>query len=180
MQLTGSRDHRSLDLRILQEEGVRLVGRAEGASGPRMFFDDDLVETMAAADMKLAGLRLRIDRYIDREGLGDRVGPPEPFDPVHLADAPSSLELGAEGIRTVLWATGFRRSYPWLRVPVLDPGGEVRHTGGVTAVAGLYVLGLGFQRRRSSSFLAGVARDAEELADHLVRTRSRRSGRAVA
>ena len=32
-------------------------------------------------------------------------------------------DLRAEGISTVLWATGFRRSYPWLNVPVLDAEG---------------------------------------------------------
>ena len=182
MQLTGSQDHRSLDLRILQEEGVRLVGRAEGASGTKVSLADDLVETMAAADVKLAGVRLRIDRYVSQEGLEGQTPPPDPFLPVPLGEGPPSLELRSVGIRTVLWATGFRRSYPWLRVPVLDAGGEIRHRGGVTPAQGLYVLGLNFLRRRSSSFLGGVARDAEVLADHLIRTRSRRrgAGRAVA
>lgn len=180
MQLTGSRDHRSLDLRMLQGDGVRLVGRAEGASGARMHFADELVETLAAADMKLAGLRLRIDRYVEEEGLAGDVGPSEPFLPTPLPDAPACLDLRTSGIRTVVWATGFRRSYPWLRVPVLDASGEIRHQGGVTAAAGLYVLGLNFLRRRSSSFLAGVARDAEALAHHLVRSRSRSGGSARA
>jgi putative flavoprotein involved in K+ transport len=179
LQLTGSVDHATVDLRLLQEEGVRLVGRAEGGSGSRMYFADELVETMAAADMKLAGLRVRIDQYIRDQGLTGVVGPEEPFYPVPLTDAPDSLDLRTHGIRTVLWATGFTRSYPWLRVPVLDAGGEIRHHRGITAAAGLYVLGLNFQRRRSSSFLAGVGRDAEELADHLAQGRKRRDGRAA-
>jgi len=183
MQLTGSADHATLDLRILQQEGVSLVGRAEGGAGCRMAFADDLVESVAAADVKLAGLRLRIDGYIRREGLSGEVGPEEPFLPVPLPDAPTSLDLRARGIHTVLWATGFKRSYPWLRVPVLDAGGEIRHNRGVTAAAGLYVLGLNFMTRRSSSFIAGVAADAEELAEHLMAGRMRsalRSRRAVA
>ena len=179
LQLTGSPDHRTLDLRRLQEEGVRLVGRSEGAVGTRMFFADELVEALAAADLKLAGLRLRIDEHIDVRGLASEVGAEEPFHPVPIPDAPTSLDLRAEGIRTVLWATGYRRSYPWLRVPVLTPSGEVRHTGGITPVHGLYVLGLKLMRRRSSSFLAGVGADAEELTEHLVRTRSSRTGGRV-
>jgi putative flavoprotein involved in K+ transport len=180
MQLTGSADHETLDLRVLQEEGVRLVGRAEGVSGPRMVFADDLVEHLAAADVKLAGLRLRIDRYIRQNGLLGEVGTEEPFEPMPLPDSPTRLDLRAEGIGTVLWATGFKRSYPWLRVPVLKANGEIRHEGGVTCASGLYVLGLNFMRRRSSSFLAGVARDAEELTEHLVAARSRKPARAVA
>lgn len=172
LQLTGSPDHRTLDLRGLQEEGVRLVGRAEGAAGSRMFFADELVETLAAADLKLASLRMRIDDYITDRALASSVGPEEPFEPVPFPEAPPSLDLRREGIRSIVWATGFRRSYPWLRVPVLGPTGEIRHDGGVTPVSGLYVLGLKLLRRRSSSFLAGVGKDAEELAEHLVLSRN--------
>lgn len=179
LQLTGSPDHRTLDLRRLQEEGVRLVGRTEGALGTRMHFADELVEALAAADLKLAGLRLRIDEWIEELAMASRVGPEEPFEPVPIPDAPASLDLRSEGIRTVVWATGYRRSYPWLRVPVLSASGEIRHDGGVTSVAGLYVLGLKLLRRRSSSFLAGVGQDAEELTEHIVRTRKRQRSRAV-
>jgi hypothetical protein len=31
---------------------------------------------------------------------------------------------------------GVQREYPWLRVPVLDERGEIRHAGGVTAARG--------------------------------------------
>lgn len=174
MQLTGSADHRTLDLKRLQEEGVRLTGRAEGSVGGRMFFADELVEAIAAADLKLAGLRMRIDRYIEQSGLGGQIGPEEPFEPVPIPDSPASLDLRSAGIRTVLWATGFRRSYPWLRVPVLAPSGEIRHDRGVTQASGLYAIGLNFLRRRSSSFLHGVGADAEELTEHLERSRGRR------
>jgi putative flavoprotein involved in K+ transport len=75
-----------------------------------------------------------------------------------------ALDLAAEGIRTVIWATGYRREYPWLRIPVFTSDGELRHQGGVTPSPGLYALGLNFQRRRNSSFIDGVGRDARELA----------------
>ena len=66
-----------------------------------------------------------------------------------------------------MWATGFRREYPWLDVPVLDGRGEIVHDGGVTPWPGLYALGLPFMRRRKSTFLDGFGADAAELADHL-------------
>ena len=67
----------------------------------------------------------------------------------------------------MIWATGFRRAYPWLKVPVFDEQGEIRHRGGVTPVPGLYVLGMHFQRRRKSAFIDGVGDDAEFLADRI-------------
>ena len=54
----------------------------------------------------------------------------------------SRLDLGRAGIRTIVWATGFRPDYSWLDVPVLDRKGNIRHDGGVvTEAPGLYVHG---------------------------------------
>jgi len=168
LQLVGHPDRRTLDLPGLQARGVRLVGRVVGADGDRLSLADDLVVHTVAADVKLAKLTARIDRFVEDEGLAGHVGDAEPFNPFFWpADAPGELDLERAGISSVVWATGYRRRYPWLRVPVLDSDGEIRHRGGVTDAAGLYVLGLQFLRRRNSNFIDGVGRDAEELALHI-------------
>ena len=174
LQLVGRDDRRSLDLEALQARGVRLVGRASDAGGHRVEFADDLAETTANADAKLSRLLARVDEFARVVGLDDKVGAPEPLAPFQPAPAPTAIDLRAEGISTVLWATGFRRSYPWLRVPVLDSEGEIRHDGGITPAPGLYVLGLRFLRRRNSSFIDGVGNDAAELSRHLAGRRNRR------
>jgi putative flavoprotein involved in K+ transport len=179
LQLVGRPDRATLDLKTLERRGVRLVGRALGADGSRVRLDDDLIAHTAAADARLARLVARVDAFAAASGLAAEVGPPEPFEPfLWPAEAPSTIDLDAEGIRTVVWATGFRRLYPWLEVPVLDSRGEIRHDGGVTPAPGLYVLGLNFLRRRKSSFIDGVGDDAAVLADHIVARA--RGGRAVA
>jgi putative flavoprotein involved in K+ transport len=145
-----------------------------GTEGCRVLLADDLDGSVAAAEARLARVLGRIDAYLERAGLGARVPAPEPIPPVRLPPAPASLDLRAARIRTVLWATGYRRSYPWLKLPVLDERGEIRHVGGVTSEPGLYVLGLQFLRRRNSSFLDGVGADARDLTDHLARALERR------
>jgi putative flavoprotein involved in K+ transport len=168
LQLVGRPDHATLDLPALEARGVRLAGRVVGVEGPRVSFADDLVAHTAASDVRLARLLQRIDVFAARTGLEAEVGPPEPFRPfLWPATPPTQTDLRAEGIRTVVWATGFRRHYPWLKVPVLDERGEIRHEGGVTDLPGLYVIGLYFLRRRKSSFIDGVGRDALDLATHL-------------
>jgi putative flavoprotein involved in K+ transport len=168
LQLAGRPDLPALDLPRLRELGVRLAGRALDADGHVMSFEDNLVATVAAADAKLAVLLDRIERFIAGRALPGQRQPPEPFVPfwpeVTTLAPPTRLDLRAEGIETVIWATGFRRSYPWLRVPVLDARGELVHDGGVTPSPGLYALGLHFQRQRNSAFLDGVGADAEVLA----------------
>jgi putative flavoprotein involved in K+ transport len=139
------------------------------------------VATTAAADVKLAVLLARINEFVERKGLEDEVEVAEPFAPVWpaITEARTSLNLGDEGISAVVWATGFRRAYPWLKVPVLDERGELRHRGGVTPQPGLYALGLQFMRRRKSAFIDGVGDDARELAEH-VAGRPRAVSRAIA
>jgi putative flavoprotein involved in K+ transport len=169
LQLVGRPDHRTLDLPLLERRGVRLTGRAIGIDGTRVTLDDDLVKHTAGADVKLATLLSRIDDYVEKSDLGEQVGAPEPFEPfLWPAEAPTEIDLRTEGIRTVVWATGFRRRYPWLKVPVLDARGEIRHDGGVTPAPGLDVLGLNFLRRRKSTFIDGVGDDARDLADHIL------------
>jgi putative flavoprotein involved in K+ transport len=168
LQLVGRPDRATLDLPLLEGRGVRLVGRAIGVNRALVSFADDLVAHTAAADVKLAQLLARIDAFVASAGLESEVGPAEPFQPfLWPAPAPEAIDLRSEGIRTVVWATGFRRQYPWLKVKVLDERGELRHTGGVTPAPGLYALGLSFQRRRKSTFIDGVGDDARELADHI-------------
>ncbi len=171
LQLVGRPDHRSLDLPALAARGVRLAGRAIGVAGDTVTFAGDLAATTAAADHKLRRLLERIDAFATGSGLDGEVGPPETVPPVRLEAGPTAIDLRAGGIRTVVWATGYRRGYPWLHVPVLDASGEIRHTGGVTPVPGLYVLGLTLLRRRKSTFIDGVGADASDLADHIVHHR---------
>ncbi len=169
LQLVGRTDNATLDLEILHRRGVRIVGRFQSVVNGRASFKDDLLETTAAADCKLAGLRARIDTFIADSGTP--ASGPEPFLPSWLpfGTAPTEVDLRADDIRAVVWATGYRRAYPWLRIPVLDRQGEISHRGGITPHPGLYVLGMNFLRRRNSSFIDGVGADAEFLADDLVR-----------
>ena len=131
-------------------------------------FADDLVATTAAADIKLSSLLHRIDTFVRRSGSRGGCAPRR-FEPhcLRFVNAETELDLTRAGIRTVLWATGFRRQYPWLKLPVIDGRGEIRHSGGVTPVSGLYVIGLHFLRRRNSSFIDGVGADAMALSEHL-------------
>lgn len=168
LQLVGRPDCATLDLPTLQSRGVQLTGRLVGLDHHTAWFDDELVAYTAASDVRLARLLSRVDEFVAERGLGSEVGPPEPFEPfLWPSPEPGWIDLEAAGIRTIVWATGFRRSYPWLRVPVFDAQGELRHHGGVIEWPGLYAMGLNFMRRRKSTFIDGVGADAYELAAHL-------------
>ncbi len=165
LQLVGSPEGQSIDLETLQRQGVRLLGRLAGIDGRKAHFAGDLEATTAAAEHRLQRLLAKLDRTA--ASLQHYV-PMEHVPSIRMAAPAASLDLAAEGIASVVWATGFKRDYAWLDVPVLDAAGEIVHDGGVTPAPGLYVLGLNFMRRRNSSFIAGAGDDASELTPHIL------------
>lgn len=165
-QLVGRPDGRAVDLRALQDRGVELAGRLIGVDGCRLRFADDLADTTRDADARLSDLLCRIDAFAHAAGLADRS---EAATPVRAArtGATHALDLRRAGIGTVIWATGYRRAYPWLHVPVLDRTGEIRHQGGTTSAPGLHVVGMRWQSRRNSTNLDGVRHDAATVASRV-------------
>ncbi|HEX7154226.1 MAG TPA: NAD(P)-binding domain-containing protein [Thermoanaerobaculia bacterium] len=161
LQLIGG--DRNLDLHELASMGVQLAGHLTSLDATRAHFAGDLPLSVGDADRRLRSVLAKIDRHIAGHGAGRRFPADAPPAAVPVDDAPRSVEL--HDIRTVLWATGYQRSYPWLHAPVLDAQGEIRHRRGRTPLPGLYVLGLQFMTRRNSALLDGVGRDAEELAE---------------
>ncbi|MGY1748679.1 flavin-containing monooxygenase [Modestobacter sp. SYSU DS0511] len=70
-------------------------------------------------------------------------------------------------VDAIVWATGYRPDHSWLHVPGVIVDGAVRHAGGITAVPGLYFLGLPWQTCRGSALLGFVGADAATLSDRL-------------
>ncbi len=164
--LTGAEGGRDIDLGTLERQGVRIAGRVLGVDGRTVDLGDNVDLDAAEADRRLLNLLDRFDDWARGRSIEDELEPPLRPVPVRVHTPVSGgVDLGAAQIGTVIWATGYRQSYPWLDVDVLDDRGEVVHRRGVTGVPGLYVLGLRFLWRRGSHFVDGVGRDAEYLAD---------------
>jgi putative flavoprotein involved in K+ transport len=165
-QLVGSADLPILDLNHLTDNGVRLVGRLVGMSDSVAQFSGSLRNICAMADLKMNRLLAAIDDWIDRNPV--LCDAPERVDATRVDDDPAlMLNLEKSGIRTIIWATGFRPDYSWLDVPVLDRKGRLLHDGGIVDAPGMYVLGLPMLRRRKSSFIHGIEDDVRDITAHL-------------
>jgi putative flavoprotein involved in K+ transport len=165
LQLVGRPAPSELNLGVLRDLGVRLVGRALDIDCGVVRLNDDLRLNVSQSHARMLRLLHRIDPLADMDEAHAEA-PPAPF---AVPEAPVALHLDDHGIRTMIWATGFRRNYRWLHVPVLDSCGEIIQTGGVTPSPGLYAAGLRFMRRRDASFIAAVAGDSTALAAHIQR-----------
>lgn len=169
LQLAGTPDRTTLDLNALSDQGIRLVGRLAGITDDgKAQFAGSLRNVCALSDLKMGRLLDRIDAWASANGLDGTVEPPHRLPPTRVEeDPPLGLDLAKGGIRTVIWATGYRPDTSWLELPVLDRKGRVEHDGGVVVSPGVYLMGMPFLRRRKSALIDGAGDDARDLAQHL-------------
>ena len=169
LQLAGTPDRTTLDLNALTDIGVQIVGRLVGLSGDEAQFSGSLRNQCTLSDLKMNRLLGTFDDWAQETGHNAEVEPIERFEPTRVSDDPPlTLNLIGEGIRTVLWATGFKPDHSYLELPVFDRKGRILHDGGVVDAPGLYLMGLQFMRRRKSALIDGAAADADDICDHLV------------
>jgi putative flavoprotein involved in K+ transport len=70
-------------------------------------------------------------------------------------------------VDAVIWATGYRPDYSWIKLPIFGDDWRLRHRRGVTEMPGLYFLGLTWQHTRGSALIGWVKDDAEFIAEQI-------------
>ena len=74
------------------------------------------------------------------------------------------------GVRTVIWATGYRPELGWIDGLELPPSGwPTTQRGVVAGMPGLYFVGMPFQYALTSGLVGGVGRDAAYVVEQLVK-----------
>jgi putative flavoprotein involved in K+ transport len=77
-------------------------------------------------------------------------------------------------VANVVWCTGFRPDYSWIRAPfeLGEDGYPVQYRGVVSSSPGLYVVGMPFLHSFASMLIGGAGRDAERVVRHIVTERA--------
>ncbi len=77
-------------------------------------------------------------------------------------------------VKGVVWATGYRPDFSWIKLPIFAENGYPVHKGGaVPKTSGLYFVGLHFQTALSSALLGGVGNDAKIVVDKICASKKR-------
>jgi len=172
--VTGANGGYTVDFRSLAARGMTLVGMTRSFRNGILSFAPDLADNIKKGDASYLSLLDEADTYVEQNGLDL---PEEPDarefapDPACVTEPILELDLVEEGVTSIIWATGFKVDYSWLKVDAFDEAGWPRHQRGISAEPGLYFLGLPWLSRRGSSFIWGVWHDAKYLADHIATQR---------
>ena len=168
--ITGAYGGHTIDFRRFAADGVTLLGRVAAAHRGVIDIAPDLTQSLAEGETTYFTFLDMVDAHVQQHGLKM---PEEPAARAVLPDPPCvteplrRLDISADGIGAVIWATGYGLDFGWIDIPVLDARGEPLHRHGITEVPGLYFLGLQWLSKMKSSFLSGVGDDAAVLADHI-------------
>jgi putative flavoprotein involved in K+ transport len=129
---------------------TRLLNKTvESRLGRKLGMRDTLIGSSPREMTKRYGVELK-PRLVDAEGRRVR------------------FEDGSEReVDAVIWATGYRPDYSWIKLPIFSEDGRLRHRRGVTDVPGLYFIGLTWQHTRGSALIGFIKDDAEFIAEKI-------------
>jgi len=159
-----------IDLRSLTDEGVKLLGRTRGVIDGKLSFASDLEENLVAGEVWFARLQQMMNDHAEFTGmdLPEELAPEKsrrrkPFVPI------TELDLRKAAIVCIIWATGYRYAFNWVRLPAFKETGEPLQSRGITRIPGLYFLGLRRMHTIKSALLSasGVGADAAYIAHHI-------------
>ena len=173
--VSGAYGGQAIDFRRLANQGITLVGLTKSFDGDEVIFQSDLKNNITRGDQHYLESLDLADAYIVRNGLDF---PEEPEarkilpDPDCVTNPILGLDLIKAGVTSIIWATGFKVDYNWLKVGAFDDKGQPQHQRGVSTEPGVYFLGLPWLSRRGSSFIWGVWQDAKHIAGHIATQRS--------
>jgi putative flavoprotein involved in K+ transport len=165
--VTGNAGGHNLNLHQYAKDGVVLLGHVNKIEGERILLKTDLNENLERADKFEADIIRQIDEYILTNGIE---APVETLPDLHdgfAAQEISELDLKSAGITSIIWATGYKFNFGFVKLPIFDEDGFPVQKRGVTEFPGLYFVGLPFLHTGASGLLYGVGDDARHVAEHM-------------
>jgi putative flavoprotein involved in K+ transport len=169
---SGKDGGHALNLHKFYREGVILLGHARDYVDGKLLFAPDMKNNLEKADSAQKLMLKFIDDYIQRAGVdAPREDLPSQTDGYQAPDI-TELDLQAEGINTIIWASGYQYDSSIFRMPVLNQFGfPDAPLGDSLTYPGLFFVGFPFLPTLKSGFVVGVTQCAKYVSDKISETR---------
>ena len=171
---TGKNGGHTINLHQFAKEGVILLGQVKDIDNETLIIKMNLKENLAKADQFEQDFIDEVDQYIESHKLDFPDEQLPKFTEGYQAKEINKLDLKQAGIRTVIWATGYKFDFSWIQLPIFDDDGYPIQARGVTDYPGLYFIGLPFLHNGISGVIAGVGDDAAHIASVIEKTNQRK------
>jgi len=173
--ISGTKGGHTINLHQFARDGVVLLGRLRDVKDGIVQLAGDLHDNLAAADRAETEFVKAVDAHVAATGMNV----PEETLPA-LGDGfaqpiLTALDLKANGISNVVWATGYGFDFSMVKLPFVDGDGFPIQTRGVTAYPGLFFVGLPWLHTAKSGLIYGVGGDARFVADRIAERRNPRN-----
>ncbi len=158
-----------MNIRRLARDGGKVLGRLLGCCEGKLSVADDATEILAEADKSYDDFVSAAETWAGKQHIAGHLSDGgEPQTPIQVRiGSDSSVDLAACNITSVVWGTGHLFDYNSIDLPILDLRGAPLQQRGVTAISGLYFLGLHWMHTFGSGLLSYVGRDAAYIAQHM-------------
>lgn len=171
-QVSGTGSGRdSMSLQSLAKDGAVILGKMHRVENTRVFFQEDAVQHVRFADEFSQKIKKLIDDHIIENNIA---APPAHYDEADIPDIDAScasiitsLDLKENNISTIIWSTGFDHDHRYIKLPVFDEKGKLRHKDGLSGFPGIYFLGYPWLRTRKSPIIFGIIEDVKFVVDKL-------------
>ncbi|NOQ40114.1 MAG: FAD-dependent oxidoreductase, partial [Anaerolineales bacterium] len=164
---TGKDGGHTINLHQFVRDGVVLLGHIQEVDQNQIILAADLHENLEKADKFEVEIVKKVDDYIEKKGLDSPIEILPIMENGYHQEEIRDLGLESVGIRSVIWATGYKFDFNFVKIPVFDEDGYPLQKRGVTSIPGLYFIGLPFLHTSKSGLLAGVGSDAAHVVEHL-------------
>jgi len=166
----------TISLQALQKRGANLFGHMKQVDNNMVTFDNNLIDQIQFADGFSAQVKGGIDQFISMTGFkaaeAEHDEADQPADVKAFENNPTTLDLEANNIKSIIWTTGFTGDFSWIKLPVLDERGRPIHNDGLSPVKNLYFNGLPWLRNLKSSLVFGAIGDAEAVASYVMQNQN--------
>jgi putative flavoprotein involved in K+ transport len=155
---------RSASLQALARAGAVLAGRLTTVDGNLIGLDATVAANIEYANAYASRIRRTIDQAIGAKGLDAPPATPDDTDVPAGVCPPTTIDLRADGIDSVVWCTGYTGDFSWLSPDLTDEAGQPVRYGAAGATPALWYVGLRWLTRRCSGNFIGFPTDAATVA----------------
>jgi putative flavoprotein involved in K+ transport len=181
--LTGVDGGYDVNLRRMAAQGITLLGHLDAVTNDRLILAPGLKDNLSKGDKWFGDFKNAVDVFVQKGDMEieDNTQVDDDFaEPKEVTAPVLEMALKSVGIKSIVWSSGYRYDFDWVRLPLFDESGEPSHVRGVTRVPGIYFLGLQWLYKLKSAFLSlgGPGEDAAYLAEQIAARHSESASRS--